>query len=442
MRHNHTRPRLPWRNVAIGVAVLALASARPPCQEDSSHRKTSDDARDVVVTSSGKEIRGRVIQRYGAKEVMLLRDGKRVRIPTRDVKSMTTVNDLLREFFERGSESREQSHAWILCEWAESKGLQAMARLQALRVLIADPDFEKAHLFLGHRKGKDGWLWKRDASFMSKAAFDEYTGEWGHPLILPSEHFLLRTNASVERAVNALLDLERLYLWWFEAFGKQLELEEVVVPMNFFARKSIDEFPAWTGAKIPYYWPQPNGDTSFTYFDGDAGRPRMLFQLGTEQILYSALAKGYSVNDASTKDRYAAWLEVGLGQWTQSLFSGPPGEAAAGTPAIDAEQARLVMQEERLRLPNLLGVRFGMFHDLTDEAPVYWAQSATFVAFLMDDSDYRSKLLELLRTTLAGGKGSSSSVFDRVFGTRIEKLEAPWLRWLEQKTGLRAKRRR
>lgn len=444
MRHSLSRSRHSWTSVPLVVAVLALTGPGPACQEDSSlSRKTNGDFRDVVVTNSGKEIRGRVVQRYAPKEVLLLRDGKRVRVPSKDVKSMTTVNDLLREFFERSVESKEQNHAWILAEWAESKGLHAMAQLQAMRVLAADPDHEKAHTLLGHKQGKEGWLWKRESTFLPKARFDEYTSEWGHPLLLSSEHFALRTNADLERAVNALLDLERLYVWWFETFGKALELEEVVEPlMNVQIHKSVDGFPAWTGEKLPYYWPQPNGDISHSYFEGDAGRPKMLFQLGTEQILYNALAHGISVNDVSTKERYAAWLEVGLGQWVEGLFSGPPGGAIAGTPTIDAEQARLVLQQRRLRLPNLLGVRFGMFHDVTDERPVYWAQSALFVAFLMDNSDYRSKLLELVRTTLAETKGSSSSVFDKVFDTRIEKLEAPWLQWLEQKTGVAPRRTR
>jgi hypothetical protein len=401
------------------------------------------DSRDVIVTTAGKEIRGRVVARYAPQEVMLLRDGKRVRVPARDVQSMTTINDWLREFFARDSDPQTKpAHAWILAEWAQTKGLAAMARLQAIRVLLAHADFAAAHEFLRHKKSGEGWLWRRDEMLMPREQLEAYTSEWGHPLILPSEHFVLRTTAPLARAVETLFDLERLYLWWFDEFGKALELEEVVEPMDVYVWKDVDGFPAWTGAKLPYYWPQPNGDITYTYQEPGAVRARMLLQLGTQQILYNALAQGYSAMEASTKERHAAWVEVGLGMWVESAFGGPSGRAAALAPALDRDAAKLVLEGNRLRLPILLGLRYGMFHDISDEQPFYWAQAGTFVHFLMADSQRRDALLRFLRLALADGKGSSSSLFDKVFELKIERLERPWLDWLEQQTGLRAAPRR
>jgi hypothetical protein len=423
--------------------VAALAAIAPGQQESTWSRTVTGDFRDVVVTTGGKEIRGRVVSRYSPKEVMLLRDGKRVRIPARDVQSMITVNDQLREFFARQTDPQAKpTHAWVLAEWAQTKGLEAMARLQAIRVLSAHPDFEPAHEFLGHKKSGDQWRWRRDDSFFSREKFEEYTAEWGHPLILPSEHFVLRTTVPLDRAVDTLFDLERLYLWWFEEFGKALELDEVVEPMDVYVHKDRSSFPAWTGEGLPYYWPQPNGDITYTYYETGAPRARMLFQLGTQQILYNALADGYSAMEASTKERYAAWVEVGLGSWAETAFGGPPGRAAAIAPALDKEAAKFVLEGNRLRLPNLLGLRYDMFHNISDETPVYWAQVHTFVHFLMADSQHRPALLRFLRLALAEGKGSSSSLFDKVFEQKIERLERPWLEWLEQQTGMRAARRR
>ena len=53
----------------------------------------SDDQRDVVITTSGKTLHGRVSQRFDPKEITLLQGGKRVRIPAKRVKTITTVVD-------------------------------------------------------------------------------------------------------------------------------------------------------------------------------------------------------------------------------------------------------------------------------------------------------------------------------------------------------------
>jgi hypothetical protein len=147
---------------------------------------------------------------------------------------------------------------------------------------------------------------------------------------------------------------------------------------------------------------------------------------------------------ASPKQRLAAWVDVGLGQWVEScLRNSEPGYAAPSPPKLDRGQAALVLQERRYGLPNMVGLRYGMFHNPATATDYHWAISSTFVAFLMADDagGLRSKFLEFVRQAYAGGKGSSSSVLDRVLGVRLEKLEQPWLDWVARTAGVPATHR-
>ena len=418
---------------------VACLSAAPPAQQ-AERRK---DDRDVVVTNKGREIRGRVLRRYEPDVITLLQRGKRVRIRHDKVRSITTVNDHLREFFvHRHNAKGNLEREWLLVEWASSKKLDTMARLQAMHVVTEYGDHENAHNFLGHRKRKGVWQWPEGSRWMGPEEYTAYTSKWGHPLVLEAEHFVVRTNAGLRVGLDATFDLERLYVWWFDTFGKQLRPREVLYDlMDYNVYRGVNEFPAWTSNRYPYYFPQPNGDDVFTFVD-ESPRPDLLFQLGLEQLMYNTLADGFGPPPKSPKDRFAAWVEVGLGQWVESLMLGPAGYVEPQEPALDRNQALTVLRSRPYGLENMIGLRYSRFHDVTKFTPGHWAMVSTFVAFLMADKENlktRDKFIHFIDLVYNGTKGSSSSLFDKTMGIKIEKLEKPWIEWLERKVGVKAR---
>lgn len=399
----------------------------------------SDDRRDVVVTTNGRKLEGRVLQRFDPKEITLLQRGKRVRIPTKRVKSITTVLDDMRGFFEQRRAAQPSAEgAWGVVEWAISKELESFAALQAQHVIAEFGDHDQAHELLGHKKRRGQWAWPVGSRWMTGEAYAAHTKQWGHPLVLTGEHFSVRTDAGIRVGLDALFDLERLYVWWFDTFGTALQPREVLGDlMEVHIRASTEDFPAWSSLRIPYYVPQPNGDVAYTHV-GDTPRLDRLFQLGVEQLLYNTLADGIGSPPKNPKDRFAAWLEIGLGQWAESVFAGTPGYMEPGKPTLNLEYAERFMESRPQHLKNVIGLRYSRFHDVSTSTDAHWAATSMFVAFLMDEGKNkktRDELLEFARLVYAESKGSSSSLLDKTLGVRIEKFERPLVEWVVKTAG-------
>jgi hypothetical protein len=423
------------RGGIVGLALVMAAAAQG--REQGRDR----DDRDVVVDTEGKEIRGRVLRAYDPDEVTILQGGKRVRIPRKKIQSVTTVNDHLREFFELRKGARDnRERETILIEWARSRGLEHMAKLQAIHVLADDDANETAHLALGHEKRGREWAWPVGSQWMNRRDYEQHIAKWGHPLVLDGEHFIVRTNAGLRIGVDAAMDLERLVVWWFDTFGKELRPREPIVAMNFHVY-APDDFPPLTGNRFPYYAPQPEGDVSYSYAAVDKGGVAAMFRLATEQLFYNTLADGVGTAQADAGNRFAPWIEIGFGQWVQNSFAGAPGYAEPGPSQLDIAQANHVLRERSFGLENLIGQRYATFHAISDATPLLWAKAATFVAYLMaEDHEHqtRTNLLRYIQLVYAESKGSSSSLLDKTLGVRLEALEPEYVRWLQQQvTGTR-----
>ena len=438
-----------------GLACLAgLASAFPAeAQGSKPERPTPQDiARgnpDVVRRKDGRQIACRVVEPHGKKEVTVQIDGRRRRIARRSIESITTVNDHLRELLNRRARAKPSAkHAWMLVEWARNKGLPRTADTLAHGIVVRHPEYLPARELLRHRRRGGRWVWPLNGKYVTRDQWDEYHADDGHPLTLQTLHYQVESTAGLERTVDCLLDLERFYLTWLDEFGEPLNAREVLEPMRFKVWTDRDAIPPLTGHRLPYYIPDPNGDFAVTYYtSATAPRPELLFALALEHAFYHALIEMPSTGFTTARDRVAAWVEIGLGQWFESRFEGKPGFARAGEPTIDLEHARLALQARRYGLENLIGLRFGMFHDLTSDMPVHWATTATLVSFLLapdqtGKAPYRDGFLEYIRLAYRKSRGNSSSLLDKHLGKRIERVEREYLEWLSKRTGLAARRRR
>lgn len=416
------------------------------------------DASDRIELINGRELTGQLKQVY-QEEILLLQDGKRVRVPSGKVAQL----DLRRERVERFLRLRASSPKTILARWALADNamnnrLPSLARLQALELVLeapigpgheySEPQLERielAHQLLGNRPRGKGekrvWLWPHDGTFVTLDHLLRETSDWGDAFVLESEHFVMRTNGGPRRAIDALFDLETLLVWLHLNFGKELQLNEALDRVELRVRGSTDKFPRWNSGQPrnvlaeakPYYVPHPFGAAAFTHYRPSAQRPDELFGVATQAILYRTLAEDIPVGNQL--DRFAAWAELGLSQWVESCVdtSTPPGRVQFREPlrpGTDVDLSLRARNEWDIEdIPNF-NLRDHFYNGLRTEPQLYWADTHMLVAFFMADPTLRPHFLEFLREALAEGKGTSSSLLDKALGLKIERLEKPWIEWL------------
>jgi hypothetical protein len=414
---------LPLAALAAGLSLAPLAA--------------QDDLRDVVERRDGRQVTGRVLTPFATDELVIVQGGKRVRVPRADVAKMDLVADRVRTFCERRVKQQKSPKAQaFLVDLANDQKLPALARLQAMWVVLNDDTDERVHELLGHTKGSKGWLWEHDGKRMTLEQLDVALAK--SPMKLRGERFTLQCDAGLKTNVGALLDLEHLGVVWFDRFGKELGLHEVLQPVDVVTVRNDGEFPKWGFRPVPYFVPAPHGDVARTFYTGSAPvRPERLFFVGTHGLLYHSLIGEVSKQDE--RDRVCAWLEIGLGMQMELTMAGPCGYAAPGPLRMQGVEAMSALNRG-YRLTHLLHLpMYGSFY-LTDDmaTATNWSAAAMFVSWLLltdNKPPTRERFLELVKQSLGERKGDSTTAFDKIMGTRVEDMDAPWREWLNKKAG-------
>lgn len=396
-----------------------------------------DDMRDRITRRDGREIAGRVYDPFADGEITLMQGGKRVRIERKDVLKYDLVGERVKAFCERRVRLKDNRKAQqLLVGDAHSHGLPGLARLQAMWLVLQDDGDEQAHEYLGHIKGTKGWLWEFDGKRLTKEQLEAALQK--QAIVLTGERFALRCDVDLATNVNALLDLEYLGAAWFDQFGSDLGLHEVLQPIQVVAYRNADTFPKWGFRPVPYYVPSPHGDQARTFYAGPKPvRPERLFFVGTEALLYHTLIGEADRNN--DRERVCAWLEVGFGMWMENTMQGPAGFAAPGALRAQDVQALQAMSRS-YRLTHLLHLpMYGSFY-LTDDTAtaVNWSAATMFVAWLLEKDNKpptRAPFLEFAIAALREKKGDSSSLFDKLMGRAVEDLDEPWRQWLAKLSG-------
>lgn len=395
-----------------------------------------DDLRDQITRNDGRVLSGRVVEPFAEHEILLLQGGRRVRIDRADVADVDLVADRVREFFQRRFRHRNSPRALrYLVDWAVSAGLPGLARLQAMALVLQDDDAQ-LHEFLGNRPGADGWLWRHDGRSLTKAQLEQALAK--SPLRLVGERFALRCDAGLATGVDALLDLEHMGVVWFDRFGADLGLREVLEPVEVVTFRNAEEFPKWGFRPRPYYEPRPHADLARTFYAGAAPvRPELLFFVGMQGLLYrTMIGEG---DRANPRDRVCPWVEIGLGMYFEHTMQGPAGFAEPGPlRAQDLEALRALGRG--YRLTHLLHLpMYSSFYLADDTATaINWSAATMFVAWLLRDDNQpktRKPFLAFVKAALIERQGDSSSAFDRIMGRRVELMEEPWREWLKQAAG-------
>lgn len=408
------------RLAALAAGAIALAAAAVG----------QDDLRDLVVTTKGKQLRGRVATPFAADELVVQQGGKRIRVARADVASTATVADQLAAWLDRRARLQSQPAAQrFLVDEAAQKGMHGLARAQALWLALTQDD-ATAHARLDHKKGKDGWLWRHGKKLLPRPEWDAAIAADGLELV--GERFVVRGGARPLDEVLALFDLERLGAHVMATFGRELGLREALQPVRVVVAASPGAFPKWGFAPVPYFVPAPHGDEARTFHCGQA-RPDRLFFVGAQGLLYRTLVG--EVDRANDRDRVCPWLEIGLGMTLERSFAGDAGFAAPG-PHRELAATAWRAQRRAFDLENLLHLPMHACFYLQDDAAtaVHWSCAEAFVAWLLDPQAQpprRAAFLRFAAQALGARKGDSSSAFDAAMGAPVESLDAPWRRWLE-----------
>ncbi len=455
------RAPIPLLSILLLPCLVLGVEALPAQRKKKQDRK---DLRDVVKTKDGKEVRGRVLRLHDEKEITVLvgvrpkagsgAGGKRIRIPRDKVVSVETVNQNLRKFLDLRADAKAEVKAkkdlkalWKMVEWADARGLVAMARLQALELVLKDDDHEDAHRYLGHKKTARGWKWKRRSSFLARKKYEAKISKWGTALVLPTEHFELRTDAGLELAVDVAFDLEKVYVHWFQLFGKPLRLQEAISPMAVHLYRDVKRFPVLTFfVKLAYYAPPGAGDVCNAFVAPETGDPEQLITVVTQQLIYRTVRAAGSGNpgNADPRQHVSGWLEYGLGQWMESMFDGRYGRLKLRRPTVDRRQTVVLSRMRDLKLKSFLHASYSQFLDFTKRTKERWALSSHLVQYLMDeDHGHRAAFLDYIYEVFHEGKGDSSTAFKKFLKVPLKDLERLFQGWLlRQPGGGKAKRRR
>lgn len=418
----------------LPLLVCVLVASAPAVAQ----RKKQDDGkdrRDRVTLQNGKVLRGRVLNPFWRDELILKVGGNRQRISRKQVRDVRTIHEDLHEFFAyRKAMHGKVKREWFLVEWASSKKLPGIAKLQALAIVLANPKSKdasvtKAREFLGHKKRGETWLWPVANGHKPRAEFVKHHAKWGKALELTGEHFKIKTDAGVERTVEMLFDLERLYLHWMDTFGAGLDMHEALQPIPIHVWASSFTFPKISALQLPYY--RVANQTASTFFRPDAKRPEQLFAIATQAMIYATLVEARPTHERS---HLCAWAEVGLGLWVESGFAGKPGFAVPLKAAKLDSLTASTMFRSRPRLKRVIHLHYELYFEMSDRVAIRWGATETLVHYLMSrkpDPKMRERFFSYLHRVFRKGLGDSSTAFDKAMGKKVEAMQPSYLRWLQ-----------
>jgi len=288
--------------------------------------------------------------------------------------------------------------------------------------VLAFPEVEQYHKDLGHELREGAWGLKENERWVGLKEWlvpRELKNSWK----LQSTHFALKSDGPMNEAIDALLDLECLYLAFFQKFGRDLHSYEVVERIQVEFQSKKRNFSAPTKGALSWFDPRAN----VIYLDGAKGldRARMLMD-GTRALLCNTGSRQRVIDGV-----IPAWVEAGLSTWVGWNLHGDLGRAVWDPAPFTALLRKVVLTDgkEPIKLSRLLNAATIAFDD-SELGQEHYAEAFTFVDFLLGagGEKYRLRFLEFLRNTYRG-KGSPPQFFDAM-QLKGPEVESEWLSWV------------
>ena len=379
-------------------------------------------ALDTVVLADGERLEGYVL--YEGPETLTLRVGSREReLPVKSIAEVRSVSRslglLLDQYaFVDGNDGRQMLD---LARFSRARKLDGLAEVFALRALEINEDDVAAHEFLGHSRRGKSWYVRDGNRSVRYEDLAELCSDWKSAWQVRTPHYDLRTNTSLREALDAAMDLELFYREFYDRFGKELRLREIVTRMPTQIHADGGSFPALAGDRTAYF--DPSGMT--TYVNAERGYVRgLVFHEASHQLLYATAVSPELSADA--RGCLPAWLDEGLASWFETVQSGPAGHAVFE----DRRQSAHYMTLHRTTakpydLSRVLTFGTDDFH-ASSRVDLKYAQAYTLVEFFLRGDFYRHResFFAVLRGVYAG-KCTSADV-RAAMAVDADDFEAAW----------------
>ncbi|MCR9247355.1 MAG: DUF1570 domain-containing protein [bacterium] len=398
---------------AILLALIPLAAAAAQ----------SVAARDTVVLTSGKQLRGRVLR--ADENTVILRVGSRDRSFSREkVRSVTSVAAKHRSLMTAWQDTPADDVGRLLelATAAENSGLVHEARLLRWYALLQRPGDAAIHELLGNKKRGKKFHVEIDGKWVPFAKADALGEDFDDAWRLRSEHFEIQCAAGLRMALDTLMELEQLYWIFHEVFGEELGLLEIVEPMSVRLYRERRQMPG-QGSNVGAYF-SVSDLALFTVVE--RGRPFALVHEGTHLLLHF-----FFVRATKSRGTLPAWLDEGWAEYMEGRVRTPgKGKASLGPASNIAVHRRTLLQATRDKklygVHRLLNLKAGDFM-ASSKQQVKYAQAWALFRFLYEhrDAALRAQFLDYLRAATTG-KGQAST-FRRIFKKQQKRLETePW----------------
>jgi len=379
-------------------------------------------ALDTVVLTDGERLEGHVL--YEGPAALTLRVGSREReLPLESVADVRSVARSLRLLLDQyafvdGTDARQMLD---LARFSRARELDGLAEVFALRALEIAEDDATAHEFLGHIKRGKSWYVRDGNHSVRYEDLPELRGDWKGAWEIHTPHYDVRTNLSLREALDAAMDLELFYREFYDRFGKELELREVVLRMPTQIHADSGSFPELAGDRTAYFDPA----RMTTYVNAERGYMRnLIFHEACHQLLYATAVS--PEHSSRARGCLPAWLDEGLASWFEMVQTGPAGHAVFED---RRQSAHYMTVHQTATKPYDLSrvLTFGAedFH-ASSRVDLKYAQSYTLVEFFMRGDFYRHResFFAVLRGAYAGKCTSSDVRGAMVVGA--DEFEAAW----------------
>lgn len=378
------------------------------------------DERDLVVLKDGQEQRGRVV-RLDEGVVVLRQDTRDRRYPRAEVARVAArLEQLPALLAEAGRADLDAGALAALARRASGAQLPGEAEALWWRLLLlehgAGREHEEARLALGHTRRGQGWVLPLGARRVDWEKRFELARDWGSAWELASLHFRLRTNLPLERGLDVLFDLERLYLAFQALLGRELELLDVCAPLCVDVHADTASYPEEASEAGRY---DPESDVVHV----DASHAQYEWTLAhelTHQLLFDT-----AFRERHRSGEIPAWLGEGLAEYVSgSAARFAPLVFEPGRPHAHHFRAQAAA-EDPYELKRVLSFSVGDYLASSGSALKY-AQSYTLVHLLLDGADgrYRAGFFDFLRRVYRG-QGSATDL-ENCLDVRWKELDDEW----------------
>jgi hypothetical protein len=375
---------------------------------------------DEIRLEDGHKLSGRILSE--TKDELRIRSGRgEVEVERKFVKDVRSVERSLAEFIQRwDSMPRTDRNALSdLAEFCDARGLPGEARNMRLRIYLLDPSSEESAKALGATKV--GGYWEIPDDKRSKR-LDDYVAQksrWRDAVELRSAHFLVRSDLPVERLLDAMVQLERHYLRFYDVLGPELRLYVFaeVPEVNIYSDARNYPVPPQVGEGS---WFQL-GPNQLHVLAHDPLDLRMIQRDVTEMLLYNALRQSSGHNG-----ELQPWAQRGIAEYFAATAGHHVGDpwAPLGTPSHLSFDAQ-AKDPKPLTLHRLLITGGSEFRSGPDgqRRSIY---AYTFMHYLMDgDAGVRREpFFNYVRDAWLGAGGTKKLFTD--LGLSDKDVEKRW----------------